>query len=411
MDRIARIKDSLDIRYGLNNQAVGLLPLLLMVALNYVYTYLVSFLIASVVCLVSLVIFWGLARGKRYQFMLLPTAATLALYSLFLVLRLEPVLYPYSPLITEWLLVAVLSVVGSMQRFIVVRVRRSRRPAFRQARLRTALNEFFFFSRIAQNAYTLHLFILLFYMILPEADQSLRMEQLLQRELSLAIGVGLMVYEQIRLSMMKRGLAEEAWLPVVDVKGHVIGRVAYSVSLSAEARHYRHPVVRIAVMHRGMLYLSRRDADRVVSPEAIDHPFCAPILFGHTPEQTVRDLVGRNLFGKSDLKPRLFVRYAFDNERVSRLVSLYVVHLRSESTLDDYTRDREGKLWTTQQIEDNLHSGLFSEYFEQEYPYLNQTALQAEQYLAAAAEHPTVTEAPTPDPTPVTAESAAVHRV
>ena len=409
MDRIARIKDSLDIRYGLNNQAVGLLPLLLMVALNYVYTYLVSFLIASVVCLVSLVIFWGLARGKRYQFMLLPTAATLALYSLFLVLRLEPVLYPYSPLITEWLLVAVLSVVGSMQRFIVVRVRRSRRPAFRQARLRTALNEFFFFSRIAQNAYTLHLFILLFYMILPEADQSLRMEQLLQRELSLAIGVGLMVYEQIRLSMMKRGLAEEAWLPVVDVKGHVIGRVAYSVSLSAEARHYRHPVVRIAVMHRGMLYLSRRDADRVVSPEAIDHPFCAPILFGHTPEQTVRDLVGRNLFGKSDLKPRLLVRYAFDNERVSRLVSLYVVHLRSESTLDDYTRDREGKLWTTQQIEDNLRQGLFSEYFEQEYPYLCQTALQAEQYLAAAAVNLTPPAEDTElSPAP---EGAAVHGV
>ena len=195
---------------------------------------------------------------------------------------------------------------------------------------------------------------------------------------------------------------------MVDVKGHVIGRVAYSVSLSAEARHYRHPVVRIAVMHRGMLYLSRRDADRVVSPEAIDHPFCAPILFGHTPEQTVRYLVGRNLFGKSDLKPRLLVRYAFDNERVSRLVSLYVVHLRSESTLDDYTRDREGKLWTTQQIEDNLHSGLFSEYFEQEYPYLSQTALQAEQYLAAAAVNLTPAEDTELSPAP---EGAAVHGV
>ena len=196
---------------------------------------------------------------------------------------------------------------------------------------------------------------------------------------------------------------------MVDVKGHVIGRVAYSVSLSAEARHYRHPVVRIAVMHRGMLYLSRRDADRVVSPEAIDHPFCAPILFGHTPEQTVRDLVGRNLFGKSDLKPRLLIRYAFDNERVSRLVSLYVIHLRSESTLDDYTRDREGKLWTTQQIEDNLRQGLFSEYFEQEYPYLRQTALQAEQYLAAAAVNLTPpAEATELSPAP---EGAAVHGV
>jgi len=120
-------------------------------------------------------------------------------------------------------------------------------------------------------------------------------------------------------------------------------------------------------------------------------------------------LVGRTLFGKSDLKPRLRIRYAFDNERVSRLVSLYVIHLRSESTLDDYTRDREGKLWTTQQIEDNLRQGLFSEYFEQEYPYLRQTALQAEQYLAAAAVNLTPpTEATELSPTP---EGAAVHGV
>ena len=406
MDRIARIKDSMDIRHGLNNQAVGLLPLLLLIVLNYFYTYLVSFVIAAIVCLVCLVVFWGLARGRRYQFMLLPTAATLALYSLFLVLRLDPVLYLHSPLITEWLLVAVLSAIGFMQRVIVGRVRRSRRPTFRQIHLRTALNEFFFVARIAQNAYTLHLFLLLFYMILPEADQSLRIEQLLHREAPLIIGMGLMVYEQIRLAMMKRGLAEEAWLPVVDAKGHVIGRVAYSVSLSAQAHHYRHPVVRIAVMYGGMLYLSRRDADRLVSPEAMDHPFFAPILFGHMPEQTVRDLVGRGLFGKSELRPRFLIRYTFDNDRVSRLVSLYVLHLRTEEALDDCTRDREGKLWTTRQIEDNLHNGLFSEYFEQEYPYLRQTALQAEQYAAAAD---LTLPADVPEPSSPAPEGAAVH--
>ena len=264
MDRIARIKDSLDIRHGLNNQVVGLTPLLLLVVLNYTYTYLISYLISSAVCLVGLIVFWGPVRRRRYQFMLLPTAVALALYSLFFVLQLGNMLADYSPLVTEWLLVVVLSSISTMQRVIVGRVRRSRRPALRRTRLRTALNEFFFVARITQNAYTIHLFIILFYKILPEADQTLRLEQLLQREFLLAISLGLMLYEQIRLSMMKRGLAEETWLPVVDVKGHVIGRVAYSVSLSAEARHYRHPVVRIAVMHRGMLYLSRRDADRVV---------------------------------------------------------------------------------------------------------------------------------------------------
>ena len=71
MDRITRIKNSMDVRQGLNNQAVGLLPLLLLIVLNYFYTYLVSFVIASIVCLISLATFWGLLRGRRYQFMLL----------------------------------------------------------------------------------------------------------------------------------------------------------------------------------------------------------------------------------------------------------------------------------------------------------------------------------------------------
>ena len=53
MEQITRIKNSMDIRKGLNNQAVGLLPLLLLMFLNNFYTYLVSFVIAGVFCVVS----------------------------------------------------------------------------------------------------------------------------------------------------------------------------------------------------------------------------------------------------------------------------------------------------------------------------------------------------------------------
>ena len=130
MEQITRIKNSMDIRKGLNNQAVGLLPLLLLMFLNNFYTYLVSFVIAGMFCVVSCFTFWGLFRGRKYQFMLLPTALTLILYSLFLFLRLEPVLYLHSPLIAEWLLVAVLSVIGFSKRPIIGRVRKSNRPAF-----------------------------------------------------------------------------------------------------------------------------------------------------------------------------------------------------------------------------------------------------------------------------------------
>ena len=43
--------------------------------------------------------------------------------------------------------------------------------------MRTTLNEFFFVAQLIQNLYTLHLFIILVYSILPETMQSVRMER------------------------------------------------------------------------------------------------------------------------------------------------------------------------------------------------------------------------------------------
>lgn len=371
----------MDIRNGLNNQAVGLLPLLLLMFLNNFYTYIFSFTMAVVFCLASFVAFWGLFRGRKYQFMLLPTAITLILYSLFLLLRLEPVLYLHSPLITEWLLVAVLSILGFSRRFVIMKVRKSKHSAMKRVGLRTALNEFFFVAQIAQNIYTLHLFILLFYSILPDYYQNIRVERLLYREAALFIGLGIMIYEQVRLSMMKRGLEEEKWLPVLDKTGKVIGRIAYSVSLGLQARHYCHPIVRVALVYNGMFYLTKRSSDSPVSPDMLDFPFCGHVLFKQTLEQAVRGLVGHSL-AKGMPKPRFLLRYAFENERVNQSVSLYVLTLHKEDAFVKCVKQLEGKLWTTRQIEENLQHNLFSEYFEKEYSYLQRTVLLAEQYTA-----------------------------
>ena len=238
-------------------------------------------------------------------------------------------------------------------------------------------------------------------MILPENYQHIWVERLLYREAPLFIGLGIIVYEQIRVSMMKHGLAEEKWLPVLDKKGKVIGRIAYSVSLTSQARHYCHPVVRIAVVYDGMLYLVKRGSVQPVSPEALDHPFYGHVLFKQTFEQTVRELLGNSLT-KGEAKPHLLVRYPFENERVTQLVSLYVLTLHSEEAFVNYVKTAEGKLWTPRQIEENLQQGLFSEYFEKEYAYLQHTVLLAEQYTAkreqpveVSAETEPVTVSPT----------------
>ena len=339
------------VKKGLDNQAIGLLPLLLFMFLDNYFSYLLSFIIGVTFCFVCIFLFQVLSKDKVYQFMLLPSAGTLVLYSVFLCLKLEPVLFIYSPLITEVLLVVALAIVGFTRRTVIQRIRDSKRPSFKRTLLRTTLNEFYFLAQLVQNLYTLHLFIILLYSILPETMQNMRTERFLYRELGLVIGVLVIVYEQIRLSLMQGSLKKEMWVPVLNDNGKVIGCIARSVSRSLPKKYY-HPIVRIAVVYNGMLYLVRRSKDEFVSPDTMDYPFHNYVLFRHSIDSTVKETLGSLAQDKS-IAPRFLIRYTFENEKVKHLVSLYVICLRTEEQLNQCKR-RSGKLWTAKQIEENL---------------------------------------------------------
>ena len=212
------------VKKGLDNQAIGLTPLLLFMFLDNYFSYLLSFLIGFAFCFVCFFLFQILWRDKVFQFMLLPSAVTLILFAGFLCLKLEPVLFIYSPLITEILLVVVLTLVGFTRRTVIKRVRDSDNPRYKRTWVRTALNEFYFVSQLTQNLYTLHLFAILVYSIMPDTMHSARLEQFIYRDLGIVIGLAIIVYEQIRLSLMRGSLEKEMWLPVLNEKGHRVHR-------------------------------------------------------------------------------------------------------------------------------------------------------------------------------------------
>lgn len=365
------------VKKGLDNQAVGLLPLLLFMFLDNYFSYLLSFVIGVIFCFVSIFLYQILSKDRVYQFLLLASAITLVLYSVFLCLKLEPVLFIYSPLITEVLLVVVLAFIGFTRRSVLKKIRTSTHPTYKRTLMRTTINEFYFVAQLVQNLYTLHLFAVLVYSILPDTMQSVRAERFLYREVSVLIGMLVILYEQIRLSLMQGSLEKEMWLPVLNEGGKVVGCIARSVSRSVPKKYY-HPIVRIAVIHNGMLYLMKRSKDAFVSPDTIDYPFQSYVLFRHSIENTVRESVGE-LAEQQNVMPRFLIRYTFENEKVKHLVSLYVICLRTEEQFNQ-CKQAGGKLWTGKQIEENLHTGVFSEYFEQEFSYLQNTILLAESF-------------------------------
>ena len=128
------------VKKGLDNQAVGLLPLLLFMFLDNYFSYLLSFIIGVTFCFVCIFLYQVLSKDKVYQFLLLPSAITLVLYSVFLCLKLEPVLFIYSPLITEVLLVVVLAFIGFSRRSVLKKIRTSKHPTYKRTLMRTTLN-------------------------------------------------------------------------------------------------------------------------------------------------------------------------------------------------------------------------------------------------------------------------------
>lgn len=369
------------VKKSLENQALGLLPLLLFIFLDNFFSYLLSYIIGVAFCLGCVILFQLLKKDKVYLFMLLPAASTMVLYSIFLILKLEPVLYLYSPLVTELLLVVSLTMVGFTKRSVLHQVRNSNKTVYDQTTFRTTLNEFYFLAQLVQNIYTLHLFGILLYSILPETMQSMRMERFLYRDLGLLIGLGIILYEHIRLRLMKGRLQKEMWIPVLNEKSKVVGCIARSVSRTVPKKYY-HPIVRIAVVYQGMLYLTQRGKDEFVSPNTQDYPFYNYVLFRHSIKNTVKETLG-SLAKDRSVQPRFLIRYTFEDEKVKHLVSLHVICLHTEEQMNQ-CKNRHGKLWTVKQIQDNLKSKIFSEYFEIEFPYLQNTILLAENYCKKA---------------------------
>ncbi len=136
---------------------------------------------------------------------------------------------------------------------------------------------------------------------------------------------------------------------------------------------FLHPLVRVALIYDGKLYLKNRDKSRLLDPNKLDYPFEKYMQYNHNIDEAINNLI------KSEVKTakmpvRFLLKYVFENEITKRLVFLYVSMIPTEVAFSNLHL-KEGKLWTINQIEDNMGSDIFSECFELEFEYLKNTVL------------------------------------
>ncbi|MFR9165601.1 MAG: hypothetical protein ACLVKO_05005 [Dysgonomonas sp.] len=239
--------------------------------------------------------------------------------------------------------------------------------------LKTLINEFFSTALTIQYLFTLHVFAVLIYKFLKDNTAlGSQYDIFVYCWIPFAIIVSLIIVESVKIKAFIKRLRGEEWLPIVDEQGIVKGKITKSVSLNMKNK-FLHPVIRVALICKGEIYMQERSDDDILDPSALDHPFEKYILYNHEINLAVRNSIVKNL--GYELPFRFLLKYSFENKTTKRLIFLFVSKLEKEEDIEKVSMLR-GKFWTMKQIEEDFgDTSKFSECFQLEYEYLKNTVL------------------------------------
>lgn len=174
------------------------------------------------------------------------------------------------------------------------------------------------------------------------------------------------VFNQLGISFFNKEMNETNFIPVVDQKGSVISRVIRE-DIPELRSDVMLPVVRIAIESHNMLFLCKNH-------DKVDTPLEDYVLFKESVEHAAKRIIKKTFPVNDWFDPRFSIKYKYKDEKTSRIVYLFIMHLDDDSVLCD-RRFENGKLWTMKQIEQNLDKNYFSDMFEHEFDHL-QTVIE-----------------------------------
>lgn len=363
------------IRKYLANPAIGILASILYILLYIVTGKMGLTLLVSIVFTVVLDAFLRLYTRTRVCSLIL----MITLVSLFITCIFWGVFrFTYIPDVTYLIIFEILMVIFLNTTRLAksyVNIYLQRKDSVIQ---KAFLGEFFEIARLIQYAFTIHLFSLLIYRLMRISYGFNEVANLIIYNLvPLFFLVLIFGYELFKTQAIVKHLRKEEWLPIVTESGEVTGKIAKSVSMKMKNK-FMHPVVRVALIYNGQLYLQKRPNDDILNPSSYDYPFEKYMLFNSEINIAVRNSIARWL-NSNDLPFSFLLKYVFENEDTKRLIFLFVARVETEEQLQSVSL-LNGKFWTEKQIDEGFEDdGLFSECFQMEYEYLKNTVLRSDE--------------------------------
>ena len=181
------------------------------------------------------------------------------------------------------------------------------------------------------------------------------------------IFIASIVFNSVAIHYFNQIMRHEKYVPIVNNKGIIIGRALEIDALCHKTSHLI-PVVRVVIIVRGMILLTRKPSFAPWDKGRIDCPLEGCVYFNETPSEAAKrltQLVIPNL--EEEEKPQLGFTYHFENKYTNRFVYVYTIQLENESRLKKSPILEKSKLWNDSQIKANLHKGYFGQCFEAEF--------------------------------------------
>lgn len=215
-------------------------------------------------------------------------------------------------------------------------------------------------------------FVIIFLTLIVAYPPSGGVSYFLFRFLPILLLLAVIGLNQLAIYFANSLTKDEIEIPIVNEQGDVVGR-RFKMEAANYKNAYINPIVRIAYIHDGMLFLCERKPENIIDTNKADIPVETFLEFEETLQQGVSRILNQIYNGEeAGLQPRFSLKHHFKTEDTNRLIYLYIAYIEDEQLLRaPYFVN--GKLWTFQQIEQNIGMNYFGREFEYEYEYLKET--------------------------------------
>ncbi len=167
-----------------------------------------------------------------------------------------------------------------------------------------------------------------------------------------------MVYEIIRVTVVRLRLMKEEWWPIVNEQGKMIGSVSHITSLAGEGK-YMHPVIRVMVIDENRIFLQKRTDNDLVFAGLWDTAVSNHIRVNETIEQCIARTALESYGVTANIKPLFLTNYTSETDSEFHYAFLFVL-CKSESVGFTANNQCQTKWWTLKQIEDNISDNIFT---------------------------------------------------